>query len=390
MMRYALALMLLPIGGCFSIDFPTPEEIHSMPLPDIDLRVQESGVDASLRGVFAVDANVCWASGSDGTCLRTVNGGDTWERIQVPNASEIDFRDVHPFDAQNAVLMTAGTPARIYRTSDAGVSWTIAYEDHREGAFFDSMDFWDDQRGVLFGDPIDGVFTILLTDDGGWSWRHVDRASIPPAMDGEAGFAASGTCVATGGDGEAIIGLGGDTGLPTARVLETDDFGETWAARASNMPTSASSGIFSVAFVDDDEIVAVGGDYANPAFSNERDLNSALTGASFQPAYTKPCDEYWFRKEIRALMSYRSSVAVGELDGHAVLLAGGHEYCVVSSHLASYHWKWIVTIPGSNTEKPWHQHAVSFAPGTSRAWVVGAEGQITRLDLAVPMDLDEN
>jgi hypothetical protein len=55
---------------------------------------QTSGTSASLRGVSAVNANVVWASGAEGTWLRTIDGGAHWEASKVPGAEDLDFRGV--------------------------------------------------------------------------------------------------------------------------------------------------------------------------------------------------------------------------------------------------------------------------------------------------------
>src|SRR6266851_1414741 len=63
--------------------------------------------NTSLRAVFAVNAKVVWAGGSGGVCLRTTNGGQTWENLSFPGADKMDFRGVVAFDAQRAILMSA-------------------------------------------------------------------------------------------------------------------------------------------------------------------------------------------------------------------------------------------------------------------------------------------
>jgi S-formylglutathione hydrolase FrmB len=45
---------------------------------------QKSGTAARLRGVSAVDENVVWASGTDGTVVKTVDGGLHWQASVVP------------------------------------------------------------------------------------------------------------------------------------------------------------------------------------------------------------------------------------------------------------------------------------------------------------------
>ena len=51
---------------------------------DVSFVSQSSNSSASLRGVNAVSDQVCWASGSGGTWLRTVDAGKTWQKGVVP------------------------------------------------------------------------------------------------------------------------------------------------------------------------------------------------------------------------------------------------------------------------------------------------------------------
>ncbi|HKG91328.1 MAG TPA: hypothetical protein VKA84_05530, partial [Gemmatimonadaceae bacterium] len=241
---------------------------------------QRSGTTAGLRGVGAAGATVAWASGTGGTYLRTTDGGRTWRASVVPGADSLDFRDVHAFDAGTAVLMA--TAGRIYRTRDGGRGWTLAYANVREGIFLDGMAFWDERRGIAFGDPMPdrgGRFLVLLTGDGGASWREVPADRLPPSLPGEAAFAASGTSIAVGATGMAWFATGGATGTAAvARVFRTEDGGETWSVSDTPVPAGAGSrGIFSLAVAPDAAGaagVAVGGDYQAP---NEARDNVALT-----------------------------------------------------------------------------------------------------------------
>ena len=90
------------------------------------LEEQSSGVSAVLQAVSAVSDDVAWVSGHDAAVLRTTDGGTTWERLHVPDADSLEFRDVEAFGADVAYLLAAGPGARsrIYRTGDGGRTWT--------------------------------------------------------------------------------------------------------------------------------------------------------------------------------------------------------------------------------------------------------------------------
>ena len=75
---------------------------------------------ASLRGLHVFDENTIWASGSGGTIVNSFDGGEVWQEQIVEDARELDFRDIQALSAKTIVAMTSGTPARIYRSTDAG------------------------------------------------------------------------------------------------------------------------------------------------------------------------------------------------------------------------------------------------------------------------------
>src|ERR671920_279106 len=185
---------------------------------------QTSGTSVRFRGVSAVNARVAWASGASGTYARTTDGGRTWRAGVVPGAENLDFRDVDAFDADTAYLLAIGEgeSSRIYKTTDGGAHWALQFQNRRASAFFDCMSFWTRARGIAISDPVEGRFLVITTEDGGRTWRESGASGMPAALVGEGAFAASGTCVTTGGASDAWFGTGGPAG---ARVFRSRDGG---------------------------------------------------------------------------------------------------------------------------------------------------------------------
>ena len=219
-----------------------------------------SSTEASFRALSVVDENVAWVSGTGGTVLYTSDGGQQWNNVSNGVPDSIDFRDIEAFSDREAVILSAGSPGLVLSTDNGGDTWSTAYRDDREEIFFDAMGFWNRQNGIAFGDAIDGKIEIILTTDGGRSWEQLPEAQRPDALDGEGGFAASGTCLYTFGDSTVWIALG----IPDSRVIVSHDRGNTWTYHQTPMgQTTGSGGIFSIGFSDDSYGLAIGGDYRN-------------------------------------------------------------------------------------------------------------------------------
>ena len=221
----------------------------------------DSGTSANFRGVSAAGPGVAWVSGSGGTVLRTTDGGASWQRRIVPGADALDFRDIQAFDDRTAFLLSigAGELSRIYKTVDGGATWTPQHVNRDPKGFLDALAFWDAEHGLALGDPVDGRFAILTTDDGGKTWSSPPSAGMPEALPGEGAFAASGTCLVVEGTSNAWFGTGGGA---SSRIFRSTDRGRTWEVATTPIRSgNPSTGVFSIAFLDSRTGVAVGGDY---------------------------------------------------------------------------------------------------------------------------------
>lgn len=211
-------------------------------------------VKASLRGLSPVSAQICWASGSDGTWLKTTDGGMSWEHGVIAGLDSVDFRSIQAFDANTAVAASAGQPAMIYKTTDGGKSWAKVHQETDAAAFFDGIDFSEKKKGYVIGDPVDGKWMILETKDGGDSWSPL--TNLPDSETGEAAFAASATSLIATNDG-LVFGTGG--AVSNLHFYRFED--ETWTkVKTPMLQGDASQGIFAITETDAG-LVAVGGDY---------------------------------------------------------------------------------------------------------------------------------
>jgi photosystem II stability/assembly factor-like uncharacterized protein len=312
---------------------------------------QSSGTTASLRGISVVNVGVAWASGTGGTFLGTSNGGKTWQAGSVPEAATLDFRGVQAFSADAAVLMASGEGPKsaVYKTSDAGATWRLFYPNRDAKGFFDAIVLPDPRGGMVLGDPVDGVFTLFRIDQEGTVYSHV---RMPPALAGEGAFAASNTSLVIRGH-HVWFATGGPG---AARVFRSDDGGEQWSiARTPVRSDADGAGIFSLAFSDLKNGIAVGGNYTKASEAAHNVARTADGGATWtEPSGTKP-------------RGYRSSVAW--LPRHKI---------------------WIATGPtGSEFSRDQGQNWVAFDDGAFNAigvgendacWAVGPKGRVAKLE----------
>jgi photosystem II stability/assembly factor-like uncharacterized protein len=248
-----------------------------------------TGSPARLRGLSAVSERIAWASGSQGTVLRTTDKGATWQSVGPPGTTTLQFRDIEAFDAETALILSigAGTDSRIYRTTNGGQTWALVFQNTEPTAFYDCMAFFDRHRGLALSDPVTGYFRILATNDGGRSW-HIVSADMPPALPAEFAFAASGQCITTAGGRDAWFGTGGDA---IARVFHSGDRGETWTVHNTPILSGPSAGIFALAFRDPRHGLASGGDFFLETASPDAVALSDDGGNSWQLVADAP-DEY--------------------------------------------------------------------------------------------------
>ncbi|MEU6477252.1 oxidoreductase [Streptomyces sp. NPDC047017] len=241
-----------------------------------------------FRGLAAVSRRTAWVAGTGGTVLRTTDGGRAWRDVSPPGAAGLELRDIEAFDARRAVALAIGEgeTSRVYRTDDGGTTWTESFRNTDTHAFYDCLAFFDQRHGLAMSDPVDGRFRILSTSDGGRSWTVLPDRGMPPALPGEAGFAASGQCLATAGSHDVWLATGGGA---RARVLHSADRGRTWTATDTPVPAGdPAKGVFALAFRDRTHGLAVGGDYRPDQASPRASATTSDGGRTWRPSTVPP------------------------------------------------------------------------------------------------------
>lgn len=333
-MKYSVAMqpgrlsaLLLAASAVATAQSP-PAPTSPEPQPLRVWQMQDANTTAGLRGIDSVDGTVAWASGTEGTVLKTTDGGAHWQKCPVPDGDKdgatLDFRGVQAWDATTAIVMASGPgdKSRLYKTNDGCRNWKLLFANPDKAGFWDGVVFWDRQNGLLLGDPTEtryqGVaddahnplhleFTVLFTVDGGATWeRQVYLENSPLSVGGPqdaAAFAASNSSLSIMGH-TAWIGTGGKKG---PHVLLGDSYNVAppgiictcfpmppytiWFTHSVSVPLASgndSSGAFSIRFMDAQGGVAVGGEYTKPNESAGTAARSSDGGEHWTASTTPP------------------------------------------------------------------------------------------------------
>ncbi len=267
-------------------------------VPQIQVLTQDT--KSNLRGLSVVNDRVIWVSGNNGTVGLSTDGGASWKWLTVQGFEKRDFRDIEAFDGTTAIIMAVDEPGYILKTTDAGASWKVVYENKTRGIFLDAMEFWNDISGIVIGDPIDGKFFVARTFDSGNTWREIPDKYRPVADSGEGCFAASGTNVRSLDRDEAVFVSGG---------ISSRVFIRNQPVTLPIVQGSQTSGANSIAILDNHKLnggatmIVVGGDFNADSSSNKNCFYSHNRGKTWIAPKTPPhgyrsCVEYLSKKQL--------------------------------------------------------------------------------------------
>jgi photosystem II stability/assembly factor-like uncharacterized protein len=285
------------------------------------------GNKTSMRGLSVVTDKIIWVSGSKGIVARSVDSGKTWKWMNVPGYEKKDFRDIEAFDAVTAIVMAIDTPAIILKTTDGGGHWKKVYENKTPGMFLDAMEFWNQQSGIVVGDPVNGKFFIARTFDEGNTWHETSFDKLPAADSGEGCFASSGTNVRSLTLGEACFISGG---------LKSRFF---WKGDPIDLPLlqgATSYGANSIAVRDNKNrknslyFVVVGGDFTHDTSSEK---NCAITKDAGKTWITPTTPPHGYRSCVEFISS--TKLITCGTSGIDVSADGGMNWQLVSKE--SFH-----------------------------------------------------
>lgn len=207
----------------------------------------------SIRSLSVPSDQIVWASGSKGMIARSIDAGKTFEWLQVKGYEKRDFRAMHAWNDQEAIIVAVAAPAIVLKTKDGGQNWYQVYENKDTAMFLDAIHFKNDYNGTIIGDPIDGVIFMLTTNNRGETWEKIPSSYFTSTLNhGEAFFASSNSNLVQVGQNQFLV-----TGGFTSRIWNNGIANDMPILQGTN-----STGANSIAVSPNQEkLIIVGGDF---------------------------------------------------------------------------------------------------------------------------------
>lgn len=142
------------------------------------------GIQYPINELMFLNRNIGWASAWRETLpygtmlLKTTDGGESWQQYNYPEDYTF-IEAIHFFDANNGVL--GGLFGYFARTTDGGTNWVKSYVDTTSFVHFPVLNFTfkDRKFGFAYGGHIDIAGVIWRTLDSGKSWYGFPASPEP-------------------------------------------------------------------------------------------------------------------------------------------------------------------------------------------------------------------
>ena len=267
----------------------------------------------SIRAMSVPSEKVIWASASKGMVAKSTNEGASFEWMQVKGYEKRDFRAMHAWNDQEAIIVAVASPAIILKTMDGGATWDKVYENNDTSMFLDAIHFSDNNNGTVIGDPIDGHLFILTTNNKGATWDKIPNDFFKSTLNnGEAFFASSNSNLIHLGKVLVFV-----TGGLSSRIWING-----MAEAMPMMQGTNSTGANSIAISPNgNRVVVVGGDFANDTIANQNIVGYQLFQTpNSDLKYLSKKQIIWKKIKLSNPNGYKSSVEF--IDNNRLITCG--------------------------------------------------------------------
>jgi len=219
-------------------------------------------MDVASIGALAINQknpDIIWVGSGEGNprnstsigggVYKSIDGGDTWKKVGLPNSERINWIELDPTNSDVAYVAALGTlwgpneERGVYKTEDGGKTWNrILYVDNTTGATDIKMDptnpnklfaaMWQFNRlpyHFTSGGPGSSLYRSL---DGGETWTEITpEDGLPGGVWGRANFA-----IAPSNPNKVYLLLETENDNVAAR---SDDGGKTWTVTNETINNTA-------------------------------------------------------------------------------------------------------------------------------------------------------
>jgi len=346
--------------------------------------LQDAHTSADLEAIHSLGGGIAWASGKNGSVLRTVDNGATWHVCAIPEGAEtFDFVSVQGFTRDAAIVMSSGLGerSRLYKTIDGCSTWRNLLTNSNSGDSWIGIQFANAERGFLIGAP--GPRTsakerrIILeeTYDRGDTWRAwQDETPALALQDDSPVFITGFGATLHNHVGEARFAIRGSMGSRIYQLISAPSMvcscsppvplrNQIERLRVNSYPApldaTSEAGIVAMALTTYGRLMVVGGDPMRPDSAIHTAALSRLSGISNWSFPEDPPHGY------RSAVAYDSS--------HTLWITVGPNGTDVSSD-DGIHWSALKPNlnNSTNSDPQWTSLSLPFA--------VGPHGRIGKLD----------
>lgn len=296
MKHYIFALIVLVCFSCKKQHEFIARNIASVKITPL--------VQDSLLNVRALDINM-----GDSIALFATSNGDLGivyvktdafvYPIPASDTLKPNFRSVAA--SKSGFALSIESPAMLFKINNDAKK--IVYQENHPKAFYDSMDFWNDNEGIAIGDSTNGCLSVIVTRDGGNTWCKLSCDDLPKGTENEGAFAASDTNI-------AIVGNKTWVATTAGRVYYSPDKGKTWQVFDTPIVKGQDTeGIYAIDFYDELNGFAIGGDYTKPGHNAANKIRTNNGGKTWKlvaqhqnPGY-RSCVQYMPNRNGKELVA---------------------------------------------------------------------------------------
>ncbi len=225
----------------------------------------------SIRAISPIDENRVWFAANAGKVGLVDDKTPKLATIKYED-SLLQFRAIAA-NKEAIFVLSIANPGVLYKIGFNGEEATNieeVYIEKGDKVFYDAISFWDDKEGIAMGDPTEDCLSIIVTRNGGNTWKKISCEILPKTKKGEAAFAASNSNIALFGNHVWIA-----TGGASARVFHSSDRAKTWEVFDTPIiQGSAMTGIYSIDFFDENTGIIFGGNWEDKEYNEG---NKAMT-----------------------------------------------------------------------------------------------------------------